>query len=97
MNAGERVRILSGPGAGHEGTVISVHAGYVKLRTADFGSGLAGERIITKPTRFVQRVKVFEQFQGREFKPWVPPKPVIRDGALDFKACPSHYGELAQS
>jgi hypothetical protein len=86
------VRIISGPGAGHEGNVVSVHAGYVKVRTADFGSGSAeGSLVITKPTRFVQRVKVFEQFQGREFKPYVPPKAVIRSGALDFKACPSVY------
>jgi hypothetical protein len=91
MNAGERVRILSGPGAGHEAVIVSVHAGYVKLRTADFGAGIAGERLITKPSRFVQRVKVFEPFQGREFRPWVPPRAVIRDGALDFKACPSVY------
>jgi hypothetical protein len=96
MNAGERVRILSGPGAGHEGNVVSVHAGYVKVRTADFGGGEAS-RVITKATRFVQRVQVFAQFQGREFKPYVPPRVAIRDGALDFKACPSHYGELAQS
>lgn len=96
MNMGDRVRIISGPGAGHEGNVVSVHAGYVKVRTSDFGGGEAS-RVITKATRFVQRVQVFAQFQGREFKPWVPPKPVIRDGALDFKACPSHYGEWAQS
>ena len=93
MNMGDRVRILSGPGAGHEGTVISVHAGYVKLRTADFGSGLAGERIITKPTRFVQKVQVFAEFQGRPFRPWVPPRVAVRDGGMDFKACPSFYGE----
>jgi len=98
MNMGDRVRIISGPGAGHEGNVVSVHAGYVKVRTADFGSGSAeGSRVITKATRFVQRVQVFAQFQGREFKPYVPPRVAIRDGALDFKACPSHYGELAQS
>ena len=96
MNMGDRVRIISGPGAGHEGNVISVHAGYVKVRTSDFGGGEAS-RVITKATRFVQRVQVFAQFQGREFKPWVPPKPVIRDGALDFKACPSHYGEWAKA
>lgn len=93
MNAGERVRILSGPGAGHEAVVVSVHAGYVKLRTADFGAGVNGERLITKPSRFVQRVKVFEQFQGREFRPYVPPRVAIRDGALDFKACPSVYSD----
>lgn len=94
MNMGDRVRILSGPGAGHEGSVVSVHAGYVKVRTADFGSGsVEGSRVITKPTRFVQKVQVFAEFQGREFKPWIPPKPVIRDGAMDFKACPSFYGE----
>ena len=96
MNMGDRVRIISGPGAGHEGNVVSVHAGYVKVRTSDFGGGEAS-RVITKATRFVQRVQVFAQFQGREFKPWVPPKPVIRDGALDFKACPSHYGEWAKA
>ena len=89
---GYRVRIISGPGAGHEGSVVSVHAGYVKVRTADFGGGEAS-RVITKATRFVQKVQVFAQFQGREFKPYVPPKVAVRNGALDFKACPSVFSD----
>ena len=92
MNMGDRVRIISGPGARHEGNVVSVHAGYVKVRTSDFGGGEAS-RVITKPTRFVQRVLVFPEFQGRPFRPWVPPKVQVRTGGLDFKACPSVYSD----
>ena len=94
MNMGDRVRILSGPGAGHEGNVVSVHSGYVKVRTADFGGGSAeGSRVITKATRFVQRVQVFAEFQGRPFRAWVPPRVAVRDGGLDFKRVPSVYSE----
>ena len=49
--------------------------------------------MITKPTRFVQRVLVFPEFQGRPFRPWVPPKVQVRTGGLDFKACPSVYSD----
>ncbi len=94
MNMGDRVRIISGPGAGHEGNVVSAHSGYVKVRTADFGSGSKeGSRVITKPTRFVQRVQVFAEFQGRPFRAWVPPRVAVRDGGLDFKRVPSVYSE----
>ena len=94
MNMGDRVRILSGPGAGHEAVVVSVHAGYVKVRTADFGSGtVEGSRVITKATRFVQKVQVFAEFQGRPFRAWVPPRVAVRDGGLDFKRVPSVYSE----
>lgn len=94
MNMGDRVRILSGPGAGHEGNVVSVHAGYVKVRTADFGSGtVEGSRVITKAMRFVQKVQVFAEFQGRPFRAWVPPRVAVRDGGMDFKRVPSVYSD----
>ena len=97
MNMGDRVRIISGPGAGHEGNVISVHAGYVK-----------GAHIGLRRWRSVARHHESDSLRPagasvcaipgpRVQAPVPPPKPVIRDGALDFKACPSHYGEWAQS
>lgn len=95
MTPGDRVRITKGPGAGHEGVVVGKNGNHYKVRTNDFGSG-PSPRVVVKGRGDLEPVRVFNEFQGREFKPWVPPKPVIRDGALDFKSCPSVYSEATK-
>ena len=90
---GDRVRIIAGPGAGHEGVIVAKNGGHFKVRTQDFGSGGLQPRVIVKGRHEIEAVRVYSEFQGRPFVPYVPPRVSVRTGALDFKACPSVFGD----
>ena len=90
---GDRVRITAGPGAGHEGVVVNKNGGHYKVRTADYGGGKLQPRVIVKGRHEIEPVRVYSEFQGRPFVPWVPPRVTLRSGSMDFKACASVYSD----
>ena len=93
---GDRVRITAGVSAGHEGTICAKNGNHYKVRTADYGGGKLQPRVIVKGRHEIEPVRVYSEFQGRPFVPWVPPRVVLRDGAMDFRACPSVFTDGAK-
>jgi hypothetical protein len=93
MNTGDRVRILAGRGAGHEGIVAGHNGSSVAVKVAAMDNTMAGGAMISVRRKNLEVLRAQTVSNLPNFRPYVPPRwSVPREGSDRASRLPSVAG-----